>query len=80
MISGQAESKLRCSLPLILHQADMIASRVEWEKVWLDKVGTPKPKEVKPTTPTQFKQKAETQKLTAIGKGNPGLLNALKGL
>ena len=32
LISGQNESKLRTSLPLILHQADMIASRVEWEK------------------------------------------------
>ena len=80
LISGQNESKLRSSLPLILHQADMLASRVEWEKEWLDKVGVSKPKEVKPASPSQFKQSAEAKKLQNIGKGNPGLLNALKGL
>jgi len=80
LISGQNESKLRSALPLILHQADMLASRVEWEKEWLDKVSVTKPKEVKPASPTQFKQSAEAKKLQNIGKGNPGLLNALKGL
>jgi len=80
LISGQNESKLRSSLPLILHQADMLASRVEWEKEWLDKVSVSKPKEVKPASPSQFKQSAEAKKLQNIGKGNPGLLNALKGL
>jgi len=59
----------------------MMASRIEWEKEWLDKVGAPaKPKEAKPVTPGQFKQQAEAKKLQAIGKGNAGLLNALKGL
>lgn len=81
LISGQNESKLRSSLALILHQADMLASRVEWEKEWLDKVGVVKPKEIKPTTPAQFKQNAEAKKLHNIGsKGNTDLLNALKGL
>ena len=81
LISGQNESKLRSSLALILHQADMLASRVEWEKEWLDKVGVAKPKEIKPTTPAQFKQNAEAKKLHNIGsKGNTDLLNALKGL
>jgi hypothetical protein len=58
----------------------MIAARVEWEKEWINKVGATKPKEVKPATPTQYKQQAEAKKLTNIGKNNPGLLNALKGL
>ena len=80
LISSQNESKLRCSLPLILHQADILAARVEWEKEWIDKVGTPIKKEVKASTPTQFKQKAESTKLANVAKGNPGLLNALKGL
>ena len=80
LLSSQNESKLRCSLPLILHQADMIAARVEWEKEWLDKVGAPIKKEMKASTPTQFKQKAESAKLANVAKGNPGLLNALKGL
>lgn len=80
LLSSQNESKMRCSLPLILHQADILAARVEWEKEWIDKVGLPTKKEVKASTPTQFKQKAESAKLSNLGKGNPGLLNALKGL
>jgi hypothetical protein len=80
LISSQNESKLRSSLPLILHQADILAARVEWEKEWIDKVGAPIKKEVKASTPTQFKQKAESTKLANAAKGNPGLLNALKGL
>lgn len=80
LFSSQNESKLRCSLPLILHQADEMAARIEWEKEWIDKVGVSKAKEVKPASPTQFKQQAEAKKLANIGKGNPGLLNALKGL
>ena len=80
LLSSQNESKLRCSLPLILHQADEMAARIEWEKEWIDKVGVAKSKEVRPASPTQFKQQAEAKKLANIGKGNPGLLNALKGL
>jgi hypothetical protein len=80
LISSQNESKLRSSLPLILHQADILAARVEWEKEWIDKVGAPIKKEVKASTPTQFKQKAESTKQVNAAKGNPGLLNALKGL
>lgn len=80
LISGQNESKLRSSLPLILHQADIAASRIEWEKEWLDKVGQTKPKEAKPASATQFKQQAEAKKLQALGKNNTGLLNALKGI
>lgn len=80
LISSQNESKLRTSLPLILHQADILAARVEWEKEWIDKVGAPIKKEIKASTPTQFKQKADAVKLSNIGKNNPGLLNALKGL
>ena len=80
LLSSQNESKLRSSLPLILHQADILAARVEWELEWLATVGTTKPKEVKASTPGQFKQKAESAKLSSIGKNNPGLLNALKGL
>jgi hypothetical protein len=35
---------------------------------------------MKASMPTQFKQKAESAKLANAAKGNPGLLNALKGL
>jgi len=80
LVSSQNESKLRTALPYILHQADMLASRVEWEKEWIDKVGVTKPKEAKPATASQFKQQAEAKKLSSIGKNNPGMLNALKNL
>jgi len=80
LISGQNESKLRSCLPILLHQADMMASRIEWEKEWIDKVGQPKSKEAKPATASQFKQQAEAKKLQAIGNKNAGLLDALKTL
>jgi hypothetical protein len=38
LLSFNPESKLRTSLPIILHQADMIASRVEWEYHWIPKL------------------------------------------
>jgi hypothetical protein len=41
LISFSPESRLRTSLPLILHQADMIASRVEWENHWIPKLNNP---------------------------------------
>lgn len=80
LISGQNESKLRSCLPLLLHQADLMASRIEWEKEWLSKVSTPKTKEAKPATASQFKMQAEAKKLQAIGNKNAGLLDALKTL
>ena len=79
-VNYNPESALRTNLPYILHQADILAARVEWEKEWLGTVGTTKPKEIKASTPGQFKQKADAAKLSSIGKNNPGLLNALKGL
>lgn len=79
LISGQNESKLRSCLPLVLHQADMIAARVEWEREWIGKIGTAKPKEVKAAAP-QYKQQAEAKKLSSLGAKNPGILNALKEL
>lgn len=83
LISGQNESKLRSCLPLILHQADLMASRIEWEKEWLSKMGEPaKAKEIKPATGLQYKQQADMKKLQSIAgaKGNTALLNALKDL
>ena len=43
------EQKPRTSLPFILHQADMMAARVEWEVEWL-----PKFKKTPPTTQSNF--------------------------
>jgi hypothetical protein len=49
LLSWAPETKLRTSLPIIIHQADMMAARIEFEREWLDKLnGTPveKPKSV----------------------------------
>jgi len=80
LISGQNESKLRSCLPLILHQADLMASRIEWETEWLGKVGVAKTKEIKPASASQYKQQADAKKLQVIGSKNAGLLDALKTL
>jgi hypothetical protein len=37
-ISYNNDSKLRTDLPYVLHQADLMASRIEWESDWLDKL------------------------------------------
>jgi len=77
LISGNSESKLRTSLPLILHQADLLASRVEWENEWLQKVGVKsgvnKPK-------TISKPAAQAEAMKRVSSNNPALLNALKNI
>lgn len=37
LVSYQVESRLRSYLGILIHQADMLASRVEWEREWLSK-------------------------------------------
>jgi hypothetical protein len=77
LVSFQPESRLRTALPIILHQADMLASRVEWERVWLPKLSAPavKPKQKSFTTAA-----AKEQAMSKIGKANPSLLAALKNI
>ena len=38
LLSWAPETKLRTSLPIIIHQADMMAARIEFEREWLDKL------------------------------------------
>ena len=80
LVSSQNDSKLRSCMPLLLHQADILAARVEWEREWLltGVIGQSKPvKKESPTTIT-YRQKAINDKLTKISSTNPGLLKALK--
>lgn len=79
LISYQPESRLRTTLPIILHQADMLASRVEWERVWLPKLTTPQAKP-KPAANKFTTTAAKEQAMTKLGKSNPGLLSALKNI
>ena len=38
LMSWSPETKLRTSLPYIVHQADLLAARVEFEREWIDKL------------------------------------------
>ena len=69
------EQKPRTSLPFILHQADMMAARIEFEKEWL-----PKFKEGKNKVKDNFTIK-KTTKSKALGNlSSPGLKNMLDNL
>ena len=72
------EVKPRTSLPYILHFADMMAARIEFEREWMPKFknGTAKPAPVKKTTntPSATKQKALS------GVRSEGLKNLLDSI
>jgi hypothetical protein len=53
LISWAPETKLRTSLPHIIHQADFLAARIEFERENLDKFNTIPVAKPKPTTTTQ---------------------------
>jgi len=68
------ETKPRTSLPFILHQADLMAARIEFEREWLDTFGNEKPK----TKST--KQDRVNTNLDKIGSDNNNLMNLVKNL
>ena len=68
------ETKPRTSLPFILHQADLMAARIEFEREWLDTFGNEKPK----TKST--KQDRVNTNLDKIGSSNDNLMNLVKNL
>jgi len=65
--------KPRTSLPYILHQADLMASRIEFEREWLPKLGKEKKIEVK--TPTKY-----TTKTPTLSNANAPFANLLNNL
>ena len=71
------EQKPRTSLPFILHQADMMAARIEFETEWL-------PKFKNPTSPKKDNFSIKPNKSTkskALGNlSSPGLKNMLNNL
>jgi hypothetical protein len=75
------ELKPRTSLPYILHQADLLAARVEFEKEWLPKLGktvknsVPGSKKVSILTP---RTNTKTKALNSIS--SPSLKNMLDSL
>jgi hypothetical protein len=74
--SWSPETKPRTSLVYILHQADLLAARIEFEYEFLDKFSNPKP-EIKTTIKkTSSQEKAYKQ----LGSKNPNLADMLKNL
>ena len=71
------EQKPRTSLPFILHQADLMAARIEFEREWLPKF---KEHQNKPKENFTIKTK-KTTKSKALGNiSSPGLKNMLDNL
>ena len=69
------ETKPRTSLPFILHQADLMAARIEFEREWLDTFGgQDKPKE------KTSKQDRVNTNLGKIGSNNDSLMDLVKNL
>jgi hypothetical protein len=72
------EQRPRTSLPYILHQADMLAARVEWEKEWLPKFSQNSVEEPKKQFNLKSKQSSKSKALNTIK--SPGLKNMLDSL
>jgi hypothetical protein len=73
LMSFTPGQKPRTSLPFILHQADLMASRIEFEQEWLPKLGKDKKVEVK--APTKYASKTPT-----LSNANAPFANLLNNL
>jgi hypothetical protein len=69
------ETKPRTSLPFILHQADLMAARIEFEREWLDTFGGQEKTKVKTS-----KQDRVNSNLGKIGSKNGNLMDLVKNL
>ena len=74
LMSWSPETKLRTSLPYIVHQADLLAARVEFEREWIDKLNNTPVEQPKPAQSTNSYQKPQP-KLDI--PQNDGLKNAM---
>lgn len=79
LISYNPESRLRTSLPLILHQADFLASRVEWEDQWLSKLGKKQQKQNNYKS-NNYSKGPSQQAYKQVASKNPGLMEAFKNI
>jgi len=80
LLSFMPETKPRTSIIFILHQADLLAARVEFEREWLPKLLNNNTN-TKPKPVTSFKAPAAKQKaLSNLSKSNPGLADLIKNL
>jgi hypothetical protein len=80
LMSFSPETKPRTSLVFVLHQADLMAARIEFETEWLPKLlGEKKVEEKKPTNNFKLNNSANKQK--ALKKlANPALAELMKNI
>lgn len=79
LMAFNPEARLRTNLPIILHHADMMASRIEWENHYLPKLdGTGPKQEIK--AKTLSKPQASSEAMARVSAKNPGLMAALQNL
>ena len=74
--SYMPETKPRTSLPFILHQADMMAARIEFEKEWLPKFKN----DYKKSDNFKIKSNKSTKSKALGAISSPGLKNMLDNL
>lgn len=72
------EQRPRAALPFILHQADMLAARVEWEKEWLPKFSQDSVEPQKKNYTLKSKTSSKSKALNTLS--SPGLKNMLDSL
>ena len=72
------EQRPRTSLPYILHQADMLAARVEWEKEWLPKFSQNSVEEPRKQFNLKSKPSNKSKALNTVASS--GLKNMLDNL
>ena len=79
LFAFQPEQKPRTSLPYILHQADLMAARIEFEREWLPKFKNPVPSQEKNfTLSTESKKSTKDKALSQLeSKGLKDLFDKL---
>jgi hypothetical protein len=82
LLTFMPETKPRTSIVFILHQADLLASRVEFENEWLPKLLGEKKVENEKINVTVNKNNyvVKQKALTNLGNKNPNLANILKNI
>jgi hypothetical protein len=81
LMSYMPESRPRSSMPFILHQADLLAARVEFEREWLPKFKNPVPSQEKNFTLGDKPRNAQNKQQKALGSiKSEGLKNLLDSI
>ena len=81
LMAFMPEQKPRTSLPFIIHQADLMAARIEFEREWFPKFKNPVPSQKKNFTLTDKPKNAQNKQQKALGSiKSEGLKNMLDNL